>query len=186
LASGAKVEFFRPNDTAQPVLAAVTNRKGIASFASLPAGHFLVVASEGKLNATISVEVLSSSKHKGRALLLALKPDPALDLMRDRLAAANKSPVTYRTQSFAGVVTDESGSTVTGSVIRIWKIGTQDGGPLFERRAGTDGRITADLPDGVYVEMVASTGFRSQVIVFEVAKDAPVQEFKTTLKVASC
>jgi hypothetical protein len=161
-----------------------TDIHGNAVLPPLKPGFYSIFASSGEdLRAELYLEVLGNAKNEMGAFSLELVSFPDTQAA---LRTAKTMPAGKQIQEFKGVVEDQSGAAVPKALIWIIRRGDTKDAKAIAIKADDSGHFSSPLSVGTYVVLVQSQGFRSEILVFEIAKNGQPKELHALLKVASC
>jgi hypothetical protein len=99
--------------------------------------------------------------------------------------SAEQEPAAGAIQRFRGVVQDQTGAVIPGASIDIVVKGTQGRKHSALLRADYRGSFSADLPNGDYVAVISSPGFRVRALPFTISAAATTSDLKIVLVVGS-
>jgi len=182
-----KVEFYRyevgRGQEHKPRLSRATDDDGWVKVNNLAPGHYYIVASSDKnLHAYLYVDVFAHVGKTPSAFSMELQPSP-YPTREQLLANAEKKTTLDRVTQFRGVVHDPSGAEIPRVLIEVVRKGTERKDRVARLKSGKTGRFSAQLSAGVYVAIFTASGFRTQLIPFELAKDG-LEQLNVTLQIA--
>ncbi|HZW80979.1 MAG TPA: hypothetical protein VFF50_10940, partial [Candidatus Deferrimicrobiaceae bacterium] len=91
--------------------------------------------------------------------------------IQEAVKRAEGLPIRDRVQAFQGVIVDVVGAVLAGAGIRVIKSEPEGRAVVLRLRADSAGNFSAQLPDGLYLGIVHSQGFRAEAVRFEVTKE---------------
>jgi hypothetical protein len=164
------VNIFRavPRETAPPVFAIGTNGRGIATPPQLSPGTYRIEAwtPDGAF-AELDVSVPAGGTTAPETYPMALHASFAVQ----KAAAAAWATAAIFGKVLPprdGLVLDQAGDPIPNAENAIWQV---DPRRTFadERMSAADGTFSLPLPEGEYVAILGVSGFRRQVVRFEIA-----------------
>jgi len=181
---GAKLEFFSITEQ-QSRLSLSTDRQGVAKIPKLLPGQYRVVAtSPGDLLAELYLDVSKTFEGQAKSYVMDLTPVPPAVPTLTNLAITEKTPVTERIQEFKGLVVDPVGAPIPGAEIQVLGKGSH-GEAVAKLKSDEAGRFAAPLAEGTYVAFLQMPGFRTEIVGFEVMRDAPTPALQISMRIAA-
>lgn len=101
------------------------------------------------------------------------------------LSTVEQQPITSRISEFRGVVQDTSGAIIPGAWIDVVVKGTEGKKRAALLRADNSGRFSSHLPDGDYVALIESPGFKVRVVSFTIASTGAAIDLQIVLDIGS-
>lgn len=184
---GGKMIFPGAEQALKPRRSLVSNTGGKVGPLKLAPGHYYVVAKAAHdLKASLYLNVLSSPAKKRSMFSIYLMPPCNMPPphMAQWPLAIEQMPIKDRVRAFSGKVYDPSGAPVAGTSIRVIRKATEGKGQVAELTSDSDGRFTAQLPEGVYIAFFLSPGFTTAIVAFEITKEAS-EDLRVMLMVGS-
>lgn len=162
-----------------------TDAHGVTVLPPLKPGFYSIFGSFGEeWHADLYLLVSESSRNEPSSFSLEfLSVFPDADAA---FRAAGTTQVIEKVQEFRGLVKDQSGAGVPGALIKISR--RQDGAnsKAVTLRTDESGHFSTTLPEGTYTALIHLNGFRTETLVFELARNGLPKELHAVLKVASC
>jgi Carboxypeptidase regulatory-like domain len=185
---GARVEIYRyelgPGQEAVPRVVLTSDDQGRVAPPRLTPGHYHVIASaDKKLRADLSLDILAQYDQGVSvfAMELAISPFPTRE---ELLSEAEQKPIKDRVREFHGIVCDLWGAVIPGVSIEVVRKGTEGKDRVAQLKSGIDGQFSAPLSDGTYVALFYMSGFRTEIVPFEVTKEGS-EHLRVTLQIAA-
>ncbi|HSS95717.1 MAG TPA: carboxypeptidase-like regulatory domain-containing protein [Terriglobales bacterium] len=186
--SGIKLDVYQVQTKKYSLM---SDKDGVAILPKLDPGEYGIFAAstDTGLHGQLYLQVSKSSKGQtssffinmtGRPLPVASYPPPPAA----GITAPGDKPVTH-IQYFSGILVDQSGAPIPDANIVVSTIPSKGASETIELKSAADGKFSAPLAEGKYVAMFRSMGFRNEVVIFEIGKDAD-KTLQITLRVASC
>jgi hypothetical protein len=150
----------------EPCISAVADENGIAVSPRLPDGNYIVTASLEDISAG---DLYLHVSRKGKASAFSLDLTESFRAEQSSLAAADQLPIRETLQVFRGFIRDPSGANVPGANIKIMRRGSENHAVVRRVKTDQNGYFSAQLDDGKYVAFFLSSGFRSEIVPFEIA-----------------
>jgi uncharacterized GH25 family protein len=179
----AKVEIFFATEQ-KPGLVVFTDSQGVASIPKLAHGFYRVVATGPKnqtaeLSLYVNVPALTSITSFEMILV------PSVSLLDARLAIAEKTPITRNIHEFKGLLLDPSGAAISGAEIEIIRKNSKPG-PAAKVKSDESGRFKSTLDDGTYVAFFQASGFRTEIVAFELDNKPDPKELRISMRIGGC
>jgi Carboxypeptidase regulatory-like domain len=168
-ASGVKVAIYRM-DGSNPY-SLVSDKNGVVVAKQLEPGSYRVIATSDTSTGSLLLHVSRSGKKEMSDFFISLAtpaPYARSPLSAAEMLSAMKQPVSAHVQQFNGVVLDPSGAPIPGADIAVTQTDPANADNLIELHSDQSGRFSKSLPEGTYVAIFRSQGFRDAVAVFEV------------------
>ena len=177
----ARLLFFIATED-QPRLSLSTDRHGAAATPRLLPGFYRVFASApGNLHAELNLNVSNSTGQKTKSFVMDLTPikpappDPVV---------VEKTPATQHVQEFSGLVVDPSGAPIPGAAIEVLRKGSHSES-VVKLKSDKAGRFGAPIAEGTYVAFFQMPGFRTEIVGFKVARDAPIEALRVLMQIGA-
>jgi hypothetical protein len=94
-------------------------------------------------------------------------------------------PVRHQVRAFRGIVKDFSGAMLPGARIVVVKRGSQAKDVVLTDKANANGEFSAQIPEGSYIAIFFSRGFRPAIEAFDVTQ-VGTGEIPVNLRPGSC
>jgi hypothetical protein len=191
-APGVKVDIFGSGN--QYKHSVVTDHNGVAVLPKLVPGLYGVLAesADRKFHGQLALQVTQSPKSRTSSFFISLTGvSPSLGglppLTIGELTAATKTPVSTRLHRFRGVLIDPSGAPIPNVDIVVMKMrsGDNTGLTISEINSKEDGWFSEPLLEGTYVAVFRMSGFRNEIVAFEVANDG-LEDLRVTMRIGGC
>lgn len=179
---GATVEVFLKDK--EHIASLRTDAQGVAVLPPLKPGFYSISASAGEdFRADLYLQVFE--KTVTSSFSLELQSVSFVDTQA-ALRASEAMPVNERIQEFKGVVEDQSGAVVPGALIKILPRNDGERAKWITLKTDEAGHFSSALPVGTYTALIQLRGFRTQILVFAIARDGQAKELHALMKVVSC
>jgi hypothetical protein len=165
----------------RPVASILTDLRGKAKFSNLPAGKYSVFAT---LSLPLFAPALYFEVTRGSVLHPAALVMNVGDYLISRLEAAEKLRPVQKFKNFAGVIYDQANGVIPNVQVLVYRRGIWDRKTAVKVIADQRGHFSLLLEAGAYTAAFVSTGFRTEIVTFEVAPDGNREELNVTLSVA--
>ncbi len=173
--------------TGVPRFSLSTKDDGVAELPQLPPGKYRVFAGAlDKLRAALFLEVTMSAggETSSFSMNLTVGSDQP-QATQSMLAISEKNLCEEKFREFKGLLLDPQGSRVSGAKIEVFQFGFLERGPVVEIKAASDGSFSASLADGRYLAIFTMPGFRTELLVFEVAKKENSKDLWISMQIGS-
>lgn len=183
--AGAQIVLSAQNG--KPKLSMTSDFRGTVRMPRVRPGTYCIVASTSPtLRADLCLQI-ANENHRARgafAMELAVKPPPPATLA-EKLADAQRAPVSATNRQFSGTIVDPSGTGISRVSVVVY--GQRPGYVRHPHKSLSDkhGRFSARLAPGKYVAVFSCPGFETQLVTFEVARSAEVRELDVKLRVGA-
>ncbi len=170
------VEFFRyepgRGEEQRPGLSLLSDIRGIIHPPRLSPGRYHLVAISAEKTETLRADLILEVSEQETANTFAMQLTPARYRSREQLiASAEQSPNTERIKEFRGTVYDPSGAVIPGVAIEVVRRGTSGKDRVAQLKSGAGGDFSTELPEGSYIAVFSVSGFKVQLVPFEVSGD---------------
>ena len=171
---GAKVDIYPSKlfgSAGSVCFSGLANENGIATPPALDGGDYRVVATLGDASTFLMLRVVDKLEPM-TALLINLTQSVRYGRQIEEEAAkrAEGLPIRDHVQVFQGTVVDISGAIIPLAKIRIIKTGPEGRTFVLGLYADSVGHFSAQLPEGFYLGIFYTDGFRPEAVRFEVTK----------------
>jgi hypothetical protein len=161
----ARVEFCTTTGE-QTCFTVVTGDDGIAVSETLSLTTYRVFA---LFEEDLSSELYLHVSAQGKATAFVMDLTLSFKAAQAVLADAEKLPVREIVREFTGSLQDPSGAMIAGVNIKVVRKGSADKADVRRFMSDANGHFSAQLADGVYIAVFSLTGFRTEIVPFEVA-----------------
>ena len=176
---GSRVDIYKWNfhgsadKAAGPLcFSGLTNAYGVATPPVLAAGDYRVLATLDEVSTFMELWVIDEPREMTTLSMIDLTQPVhwVRQLQDDAVKRAEGLPTRDHLKIFQGIVVDVSGAILPEA--KIWITKNEPGGRtvVFSLRADAAGQFSAQLPDGFYLAIFYSEGFRAEAVPFEVAQ----------------
>jgi Carboxypeptidase regulatory-like domain len=191
-ASGVRVDIYGSENQYKPSV--ISDHNGVAVLPKLLPGLYGIVAesADRKFHGQLALQVTRSLKNRTSSFFISLTgvlPSwgglPPVTI--GELTAAATMPVSTRLHRFRGILIDQSGAPIPSADIVVMKTRSSDntGLTISEINSKEDGWFSEPLLEGTYVAVFRMSGFRTEIVAFEVANDG-LEDLRVTMRIASC
>ena len=165
------------------------DESGLVVLPPLKAGQYVVtaVAPEDQ-GGSICVEISKKKSHDVSSFKLLLRPlPPGSPTLEQTLAAAEQDAPTENIQQFQGLIVDPGGATNAGAEIMIFPKGAKirDDKHSVKVKTGSNDDFSVVLPDGVDAAVFLSSGFKQQIVTFEVLHTGAANGMRISLELGA-
>jgi len=189
----SRVKLFSLRTGKPPRFLAFTDAYGVAALPKLfPGGYHISAESADGERLELLLYVSSHAVDDTTSITLnffvnspSQSPPGSVPLDSGSYFGAQEVPVSEHLQGFKGVVKDPVGSFVAGATVRVFAKGETKHAAIVELRTDERGRFSALLPDGTYIALIQSAGFRTWFLTFKISKNGESKELEPFLILGS-
>lgn len=184
--AAVSVEFFRYEsglrEEQRPRLSLLSDIRGIIHPPMLSPGRYHLVAISAEKTETLRADLILDVSEQETANTFAMELIPTRYRSREQfIAAAEQSPNRERIKEFRGTVYDPSGAVIPGVAIEVVRRGATGKDRVAQLKSGAGGEFSTELPKGSYIAVFSASGFKVQLVPFEVSRDGS-EALKVTLR----
>jgi hypothetical protein len=180
----------------EPRFSLVADERGVTALPVLPPGSYHIVAVTlaqpheelylAELAFDVSQNLVNGASFLTMDLISANRFWP-MDLPVDESSAPRGKPLAIgAVQRFQGSVIDPAGSIIAGAAIRVFREESSGHVLVTEIRVDESGHFSGPLGPGVYTASVKMLGFRTRMIIFEIAPHVEAKDLEISLNVGGC
>jgi 5-hydroxyisourate hydrolase-like protein (transthyretin family) len=179
----ARIEVFAAGE--QLLRTLVTNKQGIAKLLLSPPGRYRISATAlDGVHADLILDVAKGMNETVFPLDLDLRR--TLTPTLQNMVAAAESTVTARVARFRGSVVDPAGALIQQTKITVYKKGSAGKKVVATMVSDASGRFSSTLRTGSYTAAFMIPGFKTFILVFQIAPDAEDAGLRVPLQLGAC